>query len=143
MNTFKKTQSFGFPALLDEFLKADIGNSATSFGIKVPPVNIVETERGFELVLAAPGFKKADFNLELNENTLTIFVEVNAIEATEKTQKFTKREFKIGAFKRSFILPESINDLEINANYTDGILHIELPKKELDLSKTKRLIAIS
>lgn len=141
MNTLKRNYGFAFPALIDEFLKPEF-HGLQPLGMKIPAVNIKENEDGFALEMMAPGLKKSDFNLELNQNTLTISVESKKTE-TEKSEKFTRREFQINAFKRSFTLPENIEENQISANYEDGILHVSLPiKKEINQT-TKRLIEIS
>ncbi|KGO92914.1 Hsp20/alpha crystallin family protein [Flavobacterium subsaxonicum] len=110
----------------------------------VPAVNIKETEQFFALELVAPGFKKEDFNIEVDDKLLTISSEVKK-ETTEAEAevKFTKREFVKASFKRSFTLPDTINEQEINAAYQDGILKVTLPKKEVSQQNTKRLIEIS
>ena len=141
MNTLKRNYGFAFPALLDEFLKPDFAGMQ-QLGMKIPAVNIKENEHGFVLELAAPGLKKSDFNLELNQGTLTIFVE-NKISASDSAQeKYTRREFRLGAFKRTFTLPENIDEEAISANYTDGILNIQLPLKKEIPQNPKRLIEI-
>jgi HSP20 family protein len=93
--------------------------------------------------LAAPGKKKEDFNIELEDNVLTISSEARS-EKEEKDNegKYTRREFSYSSFKRAFTLPETVNDYEINASYENGVLHITLPKKEEALPKPKRLIEI-
>ncbi|TRW24804.1 Hsp20/alpha crystallin family protein [Flavobacterium zepuense] len=110
----------------------------------IPAVNITETEQAFTVQLVVPGFEKADFNIEVDNNLLTISSEVKS----EKNEgapenKFTKREFVQSSFKRSFKLPETINEQDINAAYHAGILSITLPKKEEALPKAKRIVEIS
>ncbi len=108
----------------------------------VPPVNIRENENGFTVELMAAGLKKEDFNIEVDNDLLTISAEIKA-EAKEEGGKFTKREFGLASFKRSFHLPETVNEESINAVYQDGILKLALPKKEEALPKAKRLIEIA
>uniref|UniRef100_UPI004049B383 Hsp20/alpha crystallin family protein n=1 Tax=Flavobacterium sp. TaxID=239 RepID=UPI004049B383 len=141
MKTIKKNYGFTFPALMDELLKPEFAGMQ-HLGMKIPAVNIKKIENGYELELAAPGLKKEDFNLELNEDTLTIFVE-NKKNESEETTEYTRREFQYGAFKRTFTLPETVNEDEIKASYENGVLHIQLPNKEATLSKSKRLIEIA
>jgi HSP20 family protein len=142
MNTLKRNYGLGFPALLDEFLKPDFVGMQ-HLGMKIPAVNIKENEQGFTLELAAPGLKKTDFNLELNQGALTIFVENKKTESETVQEKYTRREFQYGAFKRTFTLPENIDEEAISANYTDGILNIQLPLKKETQQNHKRLIEIA
>jgi HSP20 family protein len=96
---------------------------------RVPAVNISETENNYHVELAAPGLKKEDFKLNLERNVLNIAVEQTA--SQEDNQKnYSKREYSYNAFVRSFTLPESADDSQINASYTDGILRIDIAKRE-------------
>src|ERR1700753_605454 len=96
---------------------------------RVPAVNISETENNYHVELAAPGLKKEDFKLNLERNVLNIAVEQTA--SQEDNQKnYSKREYSYNSFVRSFTLPESADDSQINASYTDGILRIDIAKRE-------------
>jgi len=142
MNLVKRnTANRAFPSVMDELFKDLMGG--TQYEHKaVPPVNIRETDESFTVELMAAGFKKEDFNIEVDNDLLTISSEVRK-ENNEETAKFTRREFSFTSFKRSFKLPETVKHDEINAAYEDGILRITLPKKEEALPKAKRLIEIS
>lgn len=141
MNTLKRNYGFAFPALMNELLLPEFQDLQT-LGMKIPAVNIKENEQGFALELLAPGLKKTDFNLELNQKTLTISVENKKIE-TETNEKFTRREFQLSAFKRSFTLPENIDENSIDASYKDGILNVFFPIKKESTQSAKRMIEIS
>ena len=96
---------------------------------RVPAVNISESENNYHVELAAPGLKKEDFELNLERNVLNISVEQTA--SHEDNQKnYSKREYSYSSFVRSFTLPESADDSQINANYTDGVLRIDIAKRE-------------
>jgi HSP20 family protein len=96
---------------------------------RVPAVNISETENNYHVELAVPGLKKEDFKLNLEQNVLTISVEQNN-EQQDNQKNYSKREFSYSSFVRSFTLPESADDNNINATYTDGILSIDIAKRE-------------
>jgi HSP20 family protein len=96
---------------------------------RVPAVNISEMENKYHVELAAPGLKKEDFKLNLDRNVLNIAVEQTA--GQEDSQKnYSKREYSYSSFVRSFTLPESADDSQINASYTDGILRVDIAKRE-------------
>lgn len=102
----------------------------------VAPVNIHETDKGYDLQLVAPGLKKEDFKIKLDQNILTISYE-HKEEKTEENNdqdtnnpKVIRNEYRFRSFKRSFTLNEKVNVAGINAKYTDGILYVNLPKKE-------------
>ncbi|MFP9098623.1 Hsp20/alpha crystallin family protein [Flavobacterium sp. RHBU_24] len=142
MNLVKRHHSNGFPAVMDEFFKDWNGGSQLNHRA-IPPVNVFETERGFSVELIAPGLKKEDFAIEVNNGLLTISTEVKTESATQEEGKFTRREFVLNAFKRTFTLPETVEEEGISAAYTDGVLKLALPKKEEALPKAKRAIEIS
>ena len=96
---------------------------------RVPAVNISETENNYHVELAAPGLKKEDFKLNLERDVLTISVETTT-DNQDNQKNYSKREYSYQSFVRSFTLPESADDSNINATYTDGILKIDIAKRE-------------
>lgn len=96
---------------------------------RVPAVNISESENNYHVELAAPGLKKEDFKLNLDDNTLTISVEQSS-DNQDNQKNYNKREYSYSSFVRSFTLPESADDSQIEATYTDGILRIDIAKRE-------------
>lgn len=96
---------------------------------RVPAVNISETENSYHVELAAPGLKKDDFKLNLEGNQLTISVEQSS-DHEDNRKNYSKREYSYSSFVRSFTLPESADDSNIDANYTDGVLRIDIAKRE-------------
>jgi HSP20 family protein len=130
---------------LDDIFNRDLPSVFTSnfnTGMSVPKVNIKETADAFMVEVAVPGLKKSDFKLDLDNQVLTISTESKE-ENEHKEENYTRREFGYSAFKRTFTLPDSVNDEKINANYTDGILSVLLPKKEEAKQKPARSIKIS
>ncbi len=94
-----------------------------------PDVNIIEGEDRFLLELDLPGFKQDDFTINVSEGVLTISGE-RKIEVPEDEKYFRHLERRSGAFERSFRLPEYVSGEKITASYKQGVLKIELPKKE-------------
>lgn len=141
MNVARKNQNSFFPSVMDELFK-DWANHNPQTYRSIAPVNIRETENAYAVELMAPGFKKEDFNIELDNDLLTISLEVKKENTEQEEGKYTRKEFSYSSFRRSFTLPETINAEEINATYQDGILKITLPKREEALPKPKRLIDI-
>jgi len=131
-----------FPSLMNEIFKPDWFGGLENDKSNVPAVNIRENEIDFELELAVPGRKKEDFQIEINENVLTISTESKTEENVEK-DNYTRREFAYSSFKRAFTLPKTIDEDSIKANYDNGILKFTLPKKAEALPKPKRMIALS
>jgi HSP20 family protein len=96
---------------------------------RVPAVNISETDGHYHIELAAPGLKKDDFKVDLDGDVLSISAEKQS-EQTENDKKYNKREYSYSSFVRSFTLPDSVDDADIEAEYTDGVLKINVAKKE-------------
>lgn len=111
-------------------------------GMSLPKVNIKETADAYFVEMAVPGLKKSDFQIDLDNQILSIDTEVEEENET-KEQNYTRREFGYSSFKRSFTLPETVDDGKIKANYNEGILSIHLPKKEEAKQKPPRNIKIS
>jgi len=98
------------------------------------PVNVKETEKSYQLEVVAPGFEKTDFKVNLDQNLLTISVEnknnVKEEAHDHPVEKLIRREYTFSSFKRSFTLDEKIDATNINASYVNGVLRLNLPKKE-------------
>lgn len=137
-----------FPSFFDDaFTKEFFNKSAKRNGFNtLPSVNIKETDKAFELDLAAPGLEKKNFKIELVEDKITISAHQEASTTEEKTETeaFSRKEFNYSSFSRSFVLPEKLVDKEsINASYDNGILKVTIPKKEKEVVNQNREIQIS
>jgi|SRR5690554_3345790 len=130
---------------LDDFFNRDLPSVFTdnfNDGITLPKVNIKESADAFTVEMAAPGLKKSDFHITLDDQLLSISTETKE-ESESKESNYTRREYGYSSFKRSFTLPESVNDEKINASYKEGILTVLLPKKEESKQKPTKNIKIS
>lgn len=105
------------------------------------PVNIRETEKEYLLDIVAPGLNKEDFKISLENNLLTVTVEKKE-ETANEGEKFIRKEFQFQGFKRSFTLDEKINADSISAQYVNGVLTLNLPKKE-DVKPATKQISIN
>ena len=92
------------------------------------PVNIKETEKGYQLEVVAPGFTKEDFKILIEKNLLTISAERKTEET--KNEKQVRSEYRFQSFKRSFSLTEKIDSEKIEAKYENGVLFLTLANKE-------------
>lgn len=95
----------------------------------VPAVNISEDDNNYQLTMAAPGMKKADFKVDIDGNTLIVSSEKESSKE-EQSKRFSKKEYGYSSFSRSFAIPEDANREKIDAHYEDGILKLTIPKKE-------------
>ncbi|MDA8685863.1 Hsp20/alpha crystallin family protein [Robiginitalea sp.] len=131
-----------FPSLWNEVLSPDWFGGTDHTRNSYPAVNIQEGELGFTLELAIPGQQKEDFSIEIDDKLLTVSMEKH-VEQEEKEGNFTRREFGYTNFKRSFTLPDTVNEDGITAQYEQGILRFSIPKKQEALPRPKRLIEVN
>jgi HSP20 family protein len=105
----------------------------------------METNDDFKIEVAAPGMKRNDFKVELDNNVLTISSQLeNNREEKDENGNYTRREFSYQSFQRSFSLPEKkVQGDKITARYVDGILHVTVPKTEEAKVKPVKQIAVA
>ena len=136
-----------FPAwtsFIDELLNEESGYiKSTDFnkGISSPKVNIKESVDAYTLEMAVPGFKKSDFMIDVENETLSVSVDIKK-EKGESKDNYTRKEFGYASFNRTFSLPETVEEDKIEATYTEGILSLDIPKREEAKPKPARKITI-
>jgi len=138
MSTIQRNRNF-LPFLSrfwddDDFFNRGIMNWGPSnfsdSNTTLPAVNIRETDDNYVVEMAAPGMKKEDFKIELDNNLLTISAEKTEEHEENGKEKYSRKEFSYQSFQRSFNLPKEVVDEEkIEAHYKDGVLHLIIPKK--------------
>lgn len=128
MNLTKVNNRPAFVDFINEFNRNIYRPEATCQN-ELPLVNIKEEEKQFTIEMAAPGLKKDDFKINLDNQRLTISKEMKE-EKEEINDKYTRKEFGFSSFSRSFRLPKTIVGDKIKADYKDGILSLTLPKDE-------------
>ncbi len=109
----------------------------------IPAVNIKVTENEFEVDMAAPGMKKEDFKIELNNSVLTISSERQIENEVKDGKNVTRQEFSYQSFSRSFTLPAIVETDQITAKYENGLLTVHIPKKEEAKPKPMKQIKVS
>ncbi len=99
------------------------------------------TDEGDHYLLEAdlPGFDKKDIHLDISGDTLTVHAERRSkVEEKDKKDKVIRMERSYGSYSRQFDV-SGIDTEKIKAKYEDGVLKLTMPKKEADLSASKRL----
>ena len=101
--------------------------------------DVKETENGYEVAVDLPGFKKEDVTCELKDGYLTISAQKN-VQNDEKNEegKYIRRERYTGSQSRSFYVGEHLTEEDIHAAFEDGILKLDIPKKEAKPVEEKR-----
>ena len=126
MQTPFKSAIFNDSTFFDNFLNLSQNNRSDY--MTVPRANILKTEHGYSVELAAPGFSRDEFQLSVDNNTLT--VSVNTEDGNDYEKNVTSREYKFQSFSRSWSLPEMTNVETIGARYDAGILYIDVPVED-------------
>ena len=130
------------PSFMDRFFDGNLMNNWSNMESTVPSVNVKETKDGFAVEVAAPGFEKEDFNIELEHDVLSISSEKKMENENKEEGHYTRREYSYQSFRRSFSLPESADGEKIEASYKNGILSVNIPKKEEAKPQPKKTIEI-
>lgn len=144
--TLIRTSNRLYPSVFNQLFNRELVDwSNTGFSAEdstLPAVNILEDENRILIEVAAPGMKKEDFKIDLNQNRLTVAAEVTT-ENNETGERYSRKEFNYRSFRRLFNIPvETINGDQIEATYKDGILLVTLPKREEVKPKPARAIEI-
>ena len=135
-----------FPTLtswVDDLLNNNFGSEFVSnfnTGISLPAVNVIEHDNNFVVEMAIPGLKKSDFDISLDNQILTISAETKS---KNEGENYTRREFGYSSFRRTFKLPKTVETEKISAKYNEGILKVELPKREEAKKKPIQSIKVS
>lgn len=142
-NLVKRNMFWPSTSSVDDFLNDNLFNWPNmNNGGSLPRVNIVETDEDFTVEMAAPGMKREDFHVELDNGTLVIWSELSD-NKEENNASYTRREFSYESFRRIFHLPNTVEADKIRAKYEDGILRLMIPKKEEAKRKPAKKIKIS
>ena len=149
MTLVKRNSNFypSFPTFFDRFFNDELMDwnnlNYSTTNTTIPAVNVKEDDDRYEIEVAAPGMNKDSFKVKVENNQLTISSEFKD-EKKEEKKSYSRKEFSYQSFQRSFTLPEGhIMTDQISAKYNDGILHIELPKREEVKPRAPKEIEIS
>ena len=143
----KRHNEFMFPHfgnMLNEMMRTTLSDVVTADKEKsrysTPAVNVIEKNDRFILRLAVPGMTKKDIDIQIEDGYITIKSE----KVDEKnTDKFHLKEFNYSKFKRKFKLPESAEMDDISARFKNGVLEIDIPKREDKIDKGPKSVKIS
>ncbi|HRG03835.1 MAG: Hsp20/alpha crystallin family protein [Paludibacteraceae bacterium] len=133
--------------LIDRFFDTDLfdwtSKNYSRTNTTLPSVNVKESDNEFSIEVAAPGFDKTDFKIEVHNDVLTVSSEKQTENETkDESERYTKREFSYQSFSRSFSLPLTADGDKVEAVYDKGILTVSIPKKEEAKPKAPRAIEI-
>jgi HSP20 family protein len=147
MTLIKRNELFpAWSRFFNDFLDKDLldwsDKHFSNTNTTLPAVNIKESDNGFNVEVAVPGMSKDDFRINLDNNILCISSE-KKLESEKTEESYSRKEFSYQSFSRSFTLPHSADEGNIKAKYDNGILRIEIPKREEAKPKPPKVINIS
>ena len=131
-----------FGNIIDGFFNIPMVQTAKTSqrDLQTPAVNVTENDDGFIIDLAVPGHTKKDITISVDSEILTVksnkVVETNGVD-------YRLREFDYAGFEKRFVLPETIDQSKVDANFTNGILKISLDKKEEAKPQPTKTITIN
>lgn len=105
--------------------------------------DVKEVENGYEVAMDLPGFKKEDISAKLENGYLTITA-FKGLDKDEKNEegKYIRRERYSGSCSRSFYVGDGVTEEDIKARFEDGILKLDIPKKDAEKIEQKKYISI-
>ncbi len=119
----------GMDQVFGEFFGRTPSTMAATEALWSPLVDIHETKEGFQLMVELPGVKQEDIQVSIEGDTLTLTGERKR-ETEVKEDQYHRIERSYGRFERSILLPSVVDAGRVKATYRDGVLEIQLPKKE-------------
>ena len=133
-----------FDDLMDGFGFQDVNKKLYGRHAKnMMKTDIRETDEGYEVIMDLPGFKKDEIEIQLENGYLTVSAAKGLDkDEADKKGKYICRERYAGEMSRSFYVGEDILDTDIHARFENGILKLDVPKKEAKAVETKKHVAI-
>ncbi|MDE5738035.1 MAG: Hsp20/alpha crystallin family protein [Oscillospiraceae bacterium] len=126
----------------DDFFEHPFHMPAVSQGNPMK-TDVKETATGYEMAIDLPNVKKEDIKAELHDGCLTIHAKTTQnYDEQDKNGNYIRRERFRGAYSRSFYVGDAIQEQDIQANFTDGVLNLNIPKKQ-SVSPEKKYISIN
>lgn len=130
------------PAVFNDLFDADFMPKVNA---TAPAINVKENDQAYTVEVAAPGMKKEDFNVHINdEGNLIIKMEQKQEHKEEdKDTRYLRCEFSYSKYERTLILPDDVNKEQISAKVENGVLMVALPKLVEEKVKVSRQIDIN
>lgn len=129
------------PEVFNDFFNTDFMPKVNA---TAPAINVMESDKDYQVELAAPGLKKEDFSVNINDDgNLVIKMEKKEENKEEnKATHFLRREFSFSKYEQTLILPDDVEKEEIRAKMENGVLTIDLPKMVVSQKKPAREIVV-
>src|ERR1043165_7932821 len=119
-----------FQNSLRRFFDGNFWDAENGLANGTVPVNIRETEQQYELDVIAPGCRKEDFSIQVQNNLLTVSLQQKKEQPEQREKGWVRNEFIQRPFTRSFTVDDTVDLNNITATYSDGILRLTLGKSQ-------------
>lgn len=139
--TLVRRNSNWLPDVFNDFFDTDFMPRANA---TAPAINVKESDKAYTVEVAAPGMKKEDFGVHINdEGNLTIKMESkHENKDDDKSTRYLRREFYYSKYEQTLILPDDVDKNKISAHVDNGVLTVDLPKIEVAETKVARQITV-
>ena len=127
------------PEVFNDFL---YNNNMPKANATAPAINVLENENEYTVELAAPGLRKEDFDISINNDGDLVIKMEKKNEVKDEKAHYLRREFAYSKYEQTLILPDDVNKDEVGAKMNDGVLNITLPKLNKSVQKVARQIEV-
>ena len=127
------------PEVFNDFF---YNNNMPKANATAPAINVLENENEYIVELAAPGLRKEDFDISINNDGDLVIKMEKKNEVKDEKAHYLRREFAYSKFEQTLILPDDVNKDEVGARMSDGVLNITLPKLNKTVQKVARQIEV-
>ena len=133
-----------FDDFMDGFAFPDVSKELYGKHAKnVMKTDVRELDNGYEIIVDLPGFKKDEIEVQLEDGYLTISAAKGLDkDETDKKGNYIRQERYTGSMSRSFYVGDGISEDDIHGKFENGILQLDVPKKEVKAVETKKRISI-
>ncbi|WP_288328802.1 Hsp20/alpha crystallin family protein [uncultured Prevotella sp.] len=127
------------PEVFNDFF---YNNNMPKTNATAPAINVLENENEYIVELAAPGLRKGDFDISINNDGDLVIKMEKKNEVKDEKAHYLRREFAYSKYEQTLILPDDVNKDEVGARMSDGVLNITLPKLNKTVQKVARQIEV-
>ena len=127
------------PEVFNDFF---YNNNMPKANATAPAINVLENANEYTVELAAPGLRKEDFDISINNDGDLVIKMEKKNEVKDEKAHYLRREFAYSKYEQTLILPDDVNKDEVGAKMNDGVLNITLPKLNKSVQKVARQIEV-
>ena len=127
------------PEVFNDFF---YNNNMLKTNATAPAINVLENETEYTVELAAPGLRKEDFDISINNDGDLVIKMEKKNEVKDEKAHYLRREFAYSKYEQTLILPDDVDKDKVGARMSDGVLNITLPKLNKSVQKVARQIEV-